>query len=42
MPISCPSFSVVTARRDASHKETKVVSEDEYGKGKIKIIKEKS
>jgi len=42
MPISCSSFSLVTTRRNALNKKTKVISEDEYGKGKIKIIKAKS
>jgi hypothetical protein len=42
MPISFSNFSLVTTRRDALHKKTKVISEDEYGKGKIKIIKAKS
>jgi hypothetical protein len=42
MPISCSSFILVTTRRDALHKKTKVISEDEYGKGKTKIVKAKS
>jgi hypothetical protein len=39
MPISYSSFSLVTTRRDAFHKKTNVISEDEHGKGKIKIMK---